>query len=93
MNDRLEVLILKDPAVRFKVFICTKFGIAIGEKGVEIHGEPKYAREQCEHSLRNLNIDQSDLYYQHRARRAPLALRTDPRPDVYLSIGRPLHTY
>uniref|UniRef100_A0A7N2LN89 NADP-dependent oxidoreductase domain-containing protein n=1 Tax=Quercus lobata TaxID=97700 RepID=A0A7N2LN89_QUELO len=48
--------------VREKVELATKFGIT--EKG--IRGEPAYVRAACEASLKRLDMDCIDLYYQHR---------------------------
>lgn len=48
--------------VREKVELATKFGIT--EKG--IRGEPEYVRASCEASLKRLDMDCIDLYYQHR---------------------------
>lgn len=32
----------------------------------EIRGDPAYVREACEASLKRLDVDYIDLYYQHR---------------------------
>ncbi|GLJ31913.1 hypothetical protein SUGI_0642330 [Cryptomeria japonica] len=52
--------------IREKVQIATKFGItwANGEFGVS--GDPAYVRAACEASLKRLDVDYIDLYYQHR---------------------------
>jgi aryl-alcohol dehydrogenase-like predicted oxidoreductase len=53
------------------VFLATKFGIAPpagqqGYAGLEINGRPENVRRAVEGSLRRLNTDYIDLYYQHR---------------------------
>ncbi|GLJ45962.1 hypothetical protein SUGI_0967910 [Cryptomeria japonica] len=52
--------------IREKVQIATMFGLAWtnGEFGVK--GDPAYVRAACEASLKRLDIDYIDLYYQHR---------------------------
>ncbi|XAR48766.1 Perakine reductase [Bertholletia excelsa] len=51
---------------REKVQLASKFGItrADGKRG--IRGDPAYVRAACERSLKRLDIDCIDLYYQHR---------------------------
>ncbi|KAF5186939.1 Voltage-gated potassium channel subunit beta-1, partial [Thalictrum thalictroides] len=51
---------------RENVQLATKFGITLlgGELGVK--GTPAYVRECCEASLKRLDVDYIDLYYQHR---------------------------
>ncbi|KAJ9541539.1 hypothetical protein OSB04_028045 [Centaurea solstitialis] len=52
--------------IREKVELATKFGIKF-EGGVrEVCGDPAYVRSACEASLKRLNVDCIDLYYQHR---------------------------
>ena len=52
--------------VREKVELATKFGAKYTEGKFEICGDPAYVREACEGSLKRLDIDCIDLYYQHR---------------------------
>ena len=61
-------------ARRGEVFVATKFGILRSPDGTsEIIGRPEYVRQACEDSLRRLNIECIDLYYQHRVdRRVPI---------------------
>ena len=50
--------------------IATKFGnkrLPDGSRVVD--GSPKYVQEACEASLKRLQIDYIDLYYQHRVDR------------------------
>lgn len=65
-NEELIGKILKTQ--RDKVFICTKFGNMRGPNGefLGVNGSPEYVRQQCEISLKRLNVDVIDLYYQHR---------------------------
>ncbi|XP_057957175.1 perakine reductase-like isoform X1 [Malania oleifera] len=52
---------------REKIQLATKFGIFLAEDGhLGIKGTPEYVRRCCEASLKMLNVDYIDLYYQHR---------------------------
>jgi aryl-alcohol dehydrogenase-like predicted oxidoreductase len=53
---------------RDEVFLATKFGNVRGPNGefLGVRGDPEYVRSACEASLRRLNVDVIDLYYQHR---------------------------
>ena len=53
---------------RGQVVLATKFGNVRDEQGnfKGISGKPDYVRSACEASLRRLNTDVIDLYYQHR---------------------------
>ncbi|KAK3190138.1 hypothetical protein Dsin_029699 [Dipteronia sinensis] len=52
---------------REKVQLATKFGIMVLE-GFQfgVKGTPEYVRQCCEASLKRLDVDYIDLYYQHR---------------------------
>ncbi|GMN70995.1 hypothetical protein TIFTF001_055905, partial [Ficus carica] len=50
--------------IREKVELATKFGIDPGT--FEVKGDPAYVRAACEASLKRLDVDYIDLYYQHR---------------------------
>ncbi|KAJ9701268.1 hypothetical protein PVL29_006562 [Vitis rotundifolia] len=53
--------------VREKVELATKFGVIICENRVgDARGDPAYVRATCEASLKRLEVDCIDLYYQHR---------------------------
>lgn len=53
--------------MREKVQLATKFGIVTHDgKELEVCGDPAYLRASCEASLKRLDIDCIDLYYQHR---------------------------
>lgn len=53
---------------RNEVVLATKFGNVRDEDGnfLEINGRPEYVRAACDASLKRLNVDYIDLYYQHR---------------------------
>ncbi|KDP37897.1 hypothetical protein JCGZ_05779 [Jatropha curcas] len=52
--------------IRERVELATKFGISFKDGKREIRGDPAYVRAACEDSLRRLDVDCIDLYYQHR---------------------------
>lgn len=56
---------------RGEVVLATKFGNQRGEDGafLGINGKPEYVISSCDDSLRRLNVDVIDLYYQHRVDR------------------------
>jgi len=53
---------------RNEIVLATKFGNVRGPDGsfLGINGRPEYVRTACEASLRRLNVETIDLYYQHR---------------------------
>jgi aryl-alcohol dehydrogenase-like predicted oxidoreductase len=53
---------------RDKVILATKFGNVRTVAGtpVGISGKPEYVKAACEMSLKRLNVEVIDLYYQHR---------------------------
>jgi aryl-alcohol dehydrogenase-like predicted oxidoreductase len=54
---------------RDKIVLATKFGVVRKKEDPSfrgVNGKPSYVREQCESSLKRLNVDTIDLYYQHR---------------------------
>jgi aryl-alcohol dehydrogenase-like predicted oxidoreductase len=65
-----EILVGKAIAGRRdQVFVATKFGILRDPGNPQrrgISGRPDYVRTACESSLKRLNVDRIDLYYQHR---------------------------
>src|SRR4051812_7003390 len=66
---------------REKIVIATKFGIVRDPDKASfrgINGKPDYVRKSCEASLRRLQIDCIDLYYQHRV---------DPDTPVEETVG------
>ena len=56
---------------RDQVVLATKFGNMRDEEGrfLGINGRPEYVRQACEASLRRLQREMIDLYYQHRVDR------------------------
>ncbi|KAK4585585.1 hypothetical protein RGQ29_023008 [Quercus rubra] len=64
--------------LREKVELATKFGVKVVDGKREIRGDPAYVREACEASLKRLDVDCIDLYYQHRI---------DTRVPIELTIG------
>ncbi|XP_056167063.1 probable aldo-keto reductase 2 [Syzygium oleosum] len=78
-NHTNEMLIGKalKGGVRQKVEVATKFGVSF-ENGREVQGDPAYVRAACEASLKRLDIDCIDLYYQHRI---------DPRVPIEVTMG------
>src|SRR2546423_6120407 len=66
---------------REQVVLATKFGILrdpIKQKFLGINGKPDYVKKACEESLRRLDVDVIDLYYQHRV---------DPDTPIEETIG------
>ncbi|KAJ4716551.1 NAD(P)-linked oxidoreductase superfamily protein [Melia azedarach] len=51
---------------RERAELATKFGISFADGKVEYRGDPAYVRACCEASLKRLDVDCIDLYYQHR---------------------------
>ncbi len=53
---------------REKVVLATKFGIVRNKSGewLGVNGKPEYVKASCEASLRRLNTEYIDVYYQHR---------------------------
>ncbi len=56
---------------RNQVVLATKFGMPRDAEGrpLGISGRPEYVRRACEGSLRRLQVETIDLYYQHRVDR------------------------
>ena len=65
---------------RDQVVLATKFGNVRKADGsfVGISGRPEYVREACEGSLKRLDVDHIDLYYQHRV---------DPTVPIEETVG------
>jgi aryl-alcohol dehydrogenase-like predicted oxidoreductase len=68
-NEELIGKAIKDR--REKVVLATKFGNVRAEDGsfIAVNGKPEYVHSACEASLRRLQVDVIDLYYQHRVDR------------------------
>lgn len=79
---RNEELLGKAPRGRRReVTIATKFGIVRSATDASvrgINGKPEYVRQACEASLRRLNVETIDLYYQHRV---------DPQTPIEETVG------
>ncbi|KAK9288401.1 hypothetical protein L1049_016857 [Liquidambar formosana] len=52
--------------MRERVELASKFGISFADGKSEVRGDPAYVRAACEASLKRLQLDCIDLYYQHR---------------------------
>lgn len=65
---------------RDKLVIATKFGFAVDQelRPIGLDGSPTNARRVCEASLKRLDVDVIDLFYQHRV---------DPEIPLEESIG------
>jgi len=66
---------------RAEVILATKFGnVRDPNTGqfLRIDGRPEWVREACEGSLRRLQVDYIDLYYQHRV---------DPKTPIEDTVG------
>ena len=65
---------------RDEVVLATKFGNVRDEDGkfIGVNGRPEYVRSACEASLRRLNVETIDLYYQHRV---------DPNTPIEETVG------
>jgi aryl-alcohol dehydrogenase-like predicted oxidoreductase len=67
--------------LREKVFLATKFGIVRSKTDPNargVNGSPAYVRSACDASLKRLNVDVVDLYYQHRV---------DPNTPIEETVG------
>ncbi|XP_077229172.1 putative aldo-keto reductase 2 isoform X1 [Tasmannia lanceolata] len=75
-----EILVGKAlKGIRDKVQLATKFGAIFGADGsVQVRGDPAYVRSACEASLKRLDTNYIDLYYQHRI---------DPKVPIEVTIG------
>ena len=74
--------------------LASKFGISYGEGKREIKGDPLYVRAACEASLKRLDVDCIDLYYQHRIdTRVPIEITVSHsyllsnEMDISVSLG------
>jgi aryl-alcohol dehydrogenase-like predicted oxidoreductase len=65
---------------REKFIIATKFGNVRGSDGIwkGVNGKPEYVKQACDASLKRLDIDVIDLYYQHRV---------DPEVPIEETVG------
>ncbi|KAI5599644.1 hypothetical protein POPTR_002G234201v4 [Populus trichocarpa] len=65
-NEILLGKALKAGGFRERVELATKFGVSFKDGNAEVRGDPAYVRAACEASLKRLQLDCIDLYYQHR---------------------------
>ena len=65
---------------RDQVVLATKFGNVRRSDGtfVGVNGKPEYVHSACEASLRRLQVEKIDLYYQHRV---------DPQTPIEDTVG------
>jgi aryl-alcohol dehydrogenase-like predicted oxidoreductase len=65
---------------RDQVVLATKFGNQRTADGkfLGVNGRPEYVQQCCEDSLKRLNVDVIDLYYQHRV---------DPKVPIEDTVG------
>jgi len=77
-NEELVGKAIKDR--RSQVMLATKFGNVRAADGtfVGVNGKPDYVRSACEASLRRLQLEVIDLYYQHRV---------DPNTPIEDTVG------
>jgi aryl-alcohol dehydrogenase-like predicted oxidoreductase len=77
-NERLVGRAIKGR--RKEVVLATKFGIVRSDDPAAraINGRPEYVRQCCEASLKRLDTDYIDLYYQHRV---------DPATPIEETVG------
>ncbi|XP_027165546.1 auxin-induced protein PCNT115-like [Coffea eugenioides] len=75
-----EILIGKalKEGIRAKVELATKFAVNLQDGKFDVRGDPAYVRASCEASLKRLDVDCIDLYYQHRI---------DTRVPIEVTIG------
>jgi aryl-alcohol dehydrogenase-like predicted oxidoreductase len=77
-NEELLGRAVRD--VRDQLVIATKFGVMRRPDGalLGLNGRPDYVRSACEASLRRLDVEVIDLYYQHRV---------DPMTPIEETVG------
>lgn len=77
-NEKLVGKAIKDR--RNQVILATKFGNVRSPDGkwLGVNGRPEYVKKCCEDSLKRLNVDYIDLYYQHRV---------DPEVPIEDTVG------
>ncbi|XXG49527.1 hypothetical protein AAC387_Pa02g3693 [Persea americana] len=64
--------------IRKDVELATKVGIRLADGKMEVHGDPAYVRAACEASLKRLDVDCIDLFYQ---------IRVDTRVPIEITMG------
>ena len=77
-NEELVGKFLRE-VPREKLFVATKFGFRFGPNGITgVDSSPENVRRACEGSLKRLEIEILDLYYQHRV---------DPNVPIEDTVG------
>ncbi len=79
LNEELVGKALK--GIRKDITLATKFGILRDPNNPSVrgvNGRPEYVRSACEASLKRLQVDTIDLYYQHRV---------DPDTPIEETVG------
>jgi aryl-alcohol dehydrogenase-like predicted oxidoreductase len=65
--------------LRDRIVLATKFGnLRLPDGTQSVSGRPEYVAEACEKSLKRLDVDAIDLYYQHRV---------DPNVPIEDTVG------
>ncbi|KAL5834598.1 hypothetical protein ACOSQ4_014095 [Xanthoceras sorbifolium] len=64
--------------MRERVELATKFAVSFEDGKPVVRGDPAYVRAACEASLKRLDVDCIDLYYQHRV---------DTRVPIEVTMG------
>lgn len=64
--------------IRKDVELATKVGIRLADGKMEVHGDPAYVRAACEASLKRLDVDCIDLFYQ---------IRVDTRVPIEITVS------
>ena len=75
--------------IREKVQLATKFANLFDEKGnMSVRGDPEYVRSACEASLKRLDVDCIDLYYQHRVdTKVPIEITVSHAPYFFTDLS------
>ena len=91
INEELVGRAIKDR--RDEVVLATKFGNQRAEDGsfLRINGTPEYVVAACEASLRRLDVDVIDLYYQHRVDRTVAIEETWGAMKGLVEVGKVRH--
>jgi aryl-alcohol dehydrogenase-like predicted oxidoreductase len=91
INEELVGRAIKDR--RDEVVLATKFGNERAEDGsfLRINGTPEYVVAACEASLRRLDVEVIDLYYQHRVDRTVAIEETWGAMKGLVEVGKVRH--
>lgn len=65
-NEELIGKWFKETGRRDEIFLATKFAVRVVDGKPEICGKPEFVKEACNASLKRLNTDRIDLFYQCR---------------------------